>query len=110
METIIKSILSIFLAIILVFISVGVIGATNDANAVDAYLQNCSAELQVSNFNASVIEDLQEEALNNGYVLRVDVKRDSYGDALYALIEIDYTYSMPLIGLESSHTKRVISR
>lgn len=110
METIIKSILGIFLAVIIVFVSVGVIGATNDANAADAYLQSCSAELQVSNFNDTVITALQTEARNNGYELRVNVKRDSYGDALYAIIELDYTYSMPLIGLESHHTKTVLSR
>lgn len=110
METIVKSILTLFLAIIILFVCVGVIGAVNDASAADAYLQNCSAELQISNFNEAVITALQTEASENGYELRVDIKRDNYGDALYALIELDYTYSMPLIGLESHHTKRVISR
>lgn len=110
METIIKTILGVFLALIILFVAVGAIGAINDATAADAYLQICSAELQASNFNEKVITALQTEAEENGYALRVEVKRDSYGDALYAVIELDYTFKIPMIGLESEHTKRLLSK
>ena len=110
MGVIMKTVLSVLLILILAFTSISSIGASNEAEAADSYLQECSAELQICNFNDAVFTQIQQEAASYGYVLSMETTKDSYGDVQYAVLTMDYTYSMPIVGLESTHTLRLVSR
>lgn len=110
MGNIMKVTLSVILILFMTFIAVGMIGGNNDADAADAYLQRCSAELQICNFDDTVIITLQTEAASNGYTLTVDKKTDLKGDVQYAIIELTYKYKVPIIGLESEHIKTIIAK
>ena len=110
MGSIWKAISSVIFMLLLAFVAIATIGGDNDTKAADAYLQRCATELQVCNFNDEVIQQFQTEAAENGYTLKVDKMTDSYGDVLYATIELTYTYKIPLIQLESEHTKTLISK
>jgi len=110
MGTIMKTTLSVVLMLLIAFTTISTISANNEAEAADAYLQQCSAELQVCNFNEIVFEKLKEEAEEFGYVLSMETITDNYGDVQYAVIKMKYSYSMPLFGLTSEHENTIISR
>ena len=112
MGSIWKVILGIFVSIVIVFTTIGVIGANNDAMAADAYLQKMAIEISASNFNTEVIEELKEEALTNDYVLDVELSNslDPTGVPLYAVVKLEYSYKVALIKLSSKHTKEMIVR
>lgn len=112
MGSIWKVILGIFVSIVIVFTTIGVIGANNDAVAADAYLQKVAIEISASNFNLETINELKQEASANDYTLEVELSNslDSTGTPLYAMVKLKYTYKVTLIKLNSEHTKEMIVR
>lgn len=110
MGIIMKAALSIIFMIMIAFTSISTIGASNEAEAADSYMQQVAAELQVCNFNETVYEKLKQEAEEFGYVLNMETVTDPYGDVQYAVIEMQYTYSMPILEFESTHTNTLIAR
>ncbi len=105
-----KAVPPIIFVLFLAFVSIFVISGNNDANAADAYLQKCATELQICNFNDTVIDQLKAEAQQNGYKLSVEKMVDSYGDVMYATIELTYTYDIAFIQMDKEHTKTIITK
>lgn len=110
MGIIMKAALSVVLMLMIAFTTISTIGASNEAEAADSYMQQCAAELQVCNFNETVYEKIKDEAEEFGYVLTMDTVKDTYGDVQYAVIKMQYTYRMPLLDFESTHTNTIIAR
>ena len=110
MGLIMKTALSIVLMLLFSMVTISTIGANNQAEAVDSYMQQCSAELQVCNFNEEVFEELKKEAENFGYVLSMETVKDKYGDVQYAVIKMKYNYTMPLLDFKSEHETTTIAR
>ena len=110
MGVIMKTALSIVLMLLFSFVTISTISANNQTEAVDAYMQQCAAELQVCNFNQNVFNELQEEADEFGYALTMDTVKDNHGEILYATIKLKYKYTMPLLGFESEHEATTIAR
>lgn len=110
MKQIWTTILAIFSIVTFLFLLLYAIGAANDTGVAASYLQQCAAELQVCNYDTNVQTQIIQEAAENGYELRIEVIKNEYNDALYAVLELDYAYSIPMIGLESKHTKTIISK
>lgn len=110
MGSIWKIILGIFISVVIVFSTIGVIGANNDAVAADAYLQKVAVEISASNFNSTTIDELKAEATTNGYTLDVELSAstDATGAPQYAIVKLTYTYRVALIGLASQHDKEMI--
>ena len=110
MGLIMKTALSLILMLMIAFTTISTIGANNESEAADSYMQQCTAELQVCNFNEAVFEKIKKEAEEYDYVLTMETVKDAYGDVLYAVIEMEYTYRMPLLEFESKHKNRIIAR
>ena len=110
MGSIWKVILGVFVCVVIIFTTIGVIGANNDAMAADAYLQKVAAEISASNFNEEAINELIAEATTNNYTLEVELSDtlDETGTPIYAIAKLKYKYKVALISLVSEHTKEML--
>ena len=111
MSSIFKTILGIFISIVIVYSGIGIIGANNDANAASSYLEYISNEIAASNFSQEVINELIAEASSgpNDYELKVTTK-GTEGTNRYAEVELTYTHRIKLLGVESEHVLKRIAK
>lgn len=111
MSSIFKTILGIFISIVIVYSGLGIIGANNDANAASSYLEYISNEIAASNFSQEVIDELIAEASTspNDYELKVTTKGTENTNR-YAELELTYTYRIKLLGVESEHVLKRIAK
>lgn len=113
MSSFLKIILGVFISLVIVFSGIGILGANNDANAASSYIQYVSNEIALSNFSQDVIDALVLEAKTepNNYELSVEKKgMDAAGNCKYAEVELTYTYSIKILGVESQHTLKQIAK
>ena len=106
MSSIFKTILGIFISIVIVYSGIGIIGA-----AASSYLEYISNEIAASNFSQEVINELIAEASSgpNDYELKVTTK-GTEGTNRYAEVELTYTYRIKLLGVESEHVLKRIAK
>lgn len=102
MSTIIKAYTAIFLVLMAVFLSVGILSTTIDVQNARDYHAACVNEIENSNHAPSVISALVSEATSNGYTLDVDSYTNSTGNYIYTVskVTLKYNFSIPLLNIQ----------
>lgn len=82
-----------------------------EAAAVKEYKAAVIAEIENSNFNSNVIAGCCEEALQRGYLLKVQCSTyDEEQDMRSAKVWLSYSYEIPLLGISGQKTTEGIAR
>lgn len=109
MSEILKSVIAIFLIIIIAASGVGVVSANNESIAAGEYLEEVAIVISESNYSTSVIQECIEEAVQNGYTLTVDMTgAGEPGMKRYAEVTLAYSYDMKLFGVSDAKVKKKI--
>ena len=103
MGTIIKVYTAIFLVLMTVFISVGILSVQVDVQNARDYHAAVVNEIENSNHNSSVINACIEEAEDNGYILTVDSYKNSTGNYEFTVskVVLKYKYSLSFLNISS---------
>ena len=100
LDMVFKAFVGILSAVIIVGSGLGVLSGFTQVVATDNYLETVSKVILESNYNSQVISSCIDEALQNGYVLQVDVMRSAKAGAKnYAIIQLTYYFEIPLFGI-----------
>lgn len=111
METIWKSILGIFISVMIIFSGLAILGANNAAAEAERYLYAAACEISAANFVEEVCQQKIEEASHYDYALSIEMAGDKVEDAFYtgyAVLIMEYPYDVPLIGLHSMQRKQLV--
>lgn len=122
MKEIFESFLGLFFLTLLMVGGMSVIGAGIDARNADASKTSYIAEMEDSNFSASVLQGVLLSAQDEGYILSVDLyKQDAAGvrtvaqgvtaatgvpdtsDVYMAKLDLTFDYSFPLLNSVTPH-------
>lgn len=103
MGTIIKVYTAIFLVLMTVFVSVGILSVQVDVQNARDYHAAVVNEIENSNHNSSVIDACVEEAKNNGYTLTVDSYTNSSGNYSFTVskVVLKYKYTIAFLNIQS---------
>lgn len=110
MGKVFETILDFVLLIVCTISLICIIGANNNAIVANDYLMNAEAIISASNINQNTINDCIADAQAQGYTLEADVYNQSNYSSRYAVLTLTYDYEIPLLGIDSTHTKVKIAR
>ena len=100
MEQVIKTFLSVFIAMILMFICVAVTNVAIQSKNADVALDTAAAQWEASNYRLSQAE-LQTIVNNPAYTVTLAKSTSaSNKNTSYAVIKLSYKVTVPFIGLE----------
>ena len=109
MSEILKSVIAVFLVILIVFSGVSIVIANNESTAANDYLEEVALVISESNYSTSVIQECIDEATENGYTLTVNVVGSSSpGMKRYAEITLEYDYEVGMFGVSDPKYKTKI--
>ena len=109
MSEILKSVIAIFLVILIAAGGAGITVANNESVAANNYLEEAAQVIAESNYSSPVIQECIEEAAVNGYVLTVDVVGSGApGMKRYACLTLQYSYDVQLFGVSDTKVKKKI--
>ena len=94
MNQIIKTYLTIFLMLVIMFVGTGIIFCSLDAQKAEKVNSAYADTIAGHNYSASVINKCISEASSNDYVLSVkkyDTNSDGYTDLCECILEYDYS-------------------
>lgn len=104
METIIKAFSSIFFIIVICVLGYGLILSSIVAGRAEDFASHASVQIGNSNYDKNVIKKIKEDAKNNGYEMKVDLrmikntKRVNYGT-----LKLTYPYELPILNIKEKH-------
>lgn len=105
MGSIWKTILGVFISVIIIYCGLGILWANNDAVAAESYLHTIGNEISAANLQETVIEDCKTQAKENGYELRYQMVKDVEGYTSYVVLTLEYEYTVSFASLSGTHTK-----
>lgn len=109
MSEILKSVIAIFLVILIAAGGAGITVANNESTAAGDYLEEAALVIMESNYSSTVIQECISEAAANGYVLTVNVVgSDDPGMKRYAELILEYSYDVQLFGVSDTKVKKKI--
>lgn len=111
MKNIISGYAILFVFVCNILICIQVAGASGQTAAAKEYKADVVAEIENSNFNPNVVAACISQAEAAGYHL--EVKKCTYDENLdiqTAEIVLEYSYSMPIFGINEKRTTRGIAR
>lgn len=109
MDMIYKVALTIILVIFLTATGSSIVAVQQDLNNTNSYFDDVTTVIAESNYASEVIDECIAEAKQNGYTLRVNVIQGEKSDMMrYAEAELDYQYSIHLLGVSETKTKHKI--
>lgn len=114
MDTIIKTILSIFVFAFITYLGVGVINAQVDSSAANSFMEDAKSEIADANFSPAVIEAVKSQAKENDYELTVTTyqkgKEEEGGTGTEEVSSVGlvmtYHYDIPILGVKNEHKIR----
>ncbi|MBQ7677053.1 MAG: hypothetical protein IJT32_02345 [Lachnospiraceae bacterium] len=107
MDTILKTFVSMFFLLLLLFLGANLISASIDARNAQAMLADAVSEIEASNCAASVIGEWQKVATQHDYVLAVSsISHSDTSEKRYATATLTYTYEIPLLSFTDEHVLR----
>lgn len=103
MGTIIKVYTAIFLVLMVVFVSIGILSAMLDVQNARDYHSIVVGEIENSNHSPSVIAAQKAQAEQNGYILEVIPRTYSNGqyEDIGSKVVLKYKYSIPFLNISS---------
>lgn len=108
MDQIFKVTLSLFLILIMVLTSAGILSASIDVSEAKSFQENVVAQIEDSNFSPSVISACKTLAIKYGYTLSDDnYIYDEFGNVTMVELTLEYNYAIPFLdNLISNHKIR----
>lgn len=111
MKQIIGAFCTLFVLALNMFVCAGVIAASGQAAEAKEFQADVIAEIENSNFNQNVIDGCISQASAAGYDLRLTSHiYDADNNIQTAEVRLSYTYTIPVLGIESSKTVRGMAR
>ena len=111
MAQIVQFFTNIVLMLLGFFLCISIVAGVFQSVRADEYKADVIAELEDSNFNDRVISRCMSQASESGYSLKVTpCAYDVDGDLLLAEVILEYTYKVPLLGVEERKQLRGIAR
>lgn len=111
MESIPKVFFSLFLFLIVTVLGINIINAGQNKSEAESYKAEVIAEIENSNFSDEVISECVSNAEKNGYTLTVNkTVVDADVEEYSAEVVLGYTYSIPLLNVDSTHYIRGVAR
>lgn len=109
MSEVLKSVLAMFLVILIAAAGASILVANQESTAAGDYLEEVSRVIAESNYSMNVIQACMEEAAANGYTLNVDVIGASVpGMKRYAEVTLEYYYEVSMFGVSDLKTRKKI--
>ena len=109
MSEILKSVIAVFMIIIIAASGTGMVVANNESTAAGEYLEEVALVISESNYSDAIIQECIAEADQNGYTLTVDMAGSSEpGMRRYAEVTLEYSYEMKLFGVSDTKVKKKI--
>ena len=107
MGQVFKTFLGLFFLLITGIVGIGVVTAgIQSANARD-YYAGVISEIECSNFNEAVTAACMQQAIKQGYQLRIKTMAyDDLGHAKRAEVILNYQYAIPALNLVTDHQVR----
>lgn len=107
------------------FLSSDFIKAQQTVSAADSYISDISKEISESDFSPTVINACGTQAKTNGYALKITLYSKSGNKVSYsfadgaehvtapdeyvlALLQLDYNYQIPTVGISNTHSLREV--
>lgn len=105
MDTIIKGIFTMFCALILSYLVMGIVSASITSRDAATFLDSSVATIQQSHFSPEAINECKSDASAAGYDLKVSTYHQN-GDkeSLYGTATLKYKFVIPLVGYDNDHT------
>lgn len=111
METIIKSFVGMFFALLLLLLGAGLIAASVNARNAGSFAADCASRIENSDFADSVIESCRQEAEDRGYELTVDVsEKVGQPEVKYGRLKLSYPFRIPLTGIARTNVTQYAIR
>lgn len=103
MSTVFKAYTAIFLVLMAVFISVGILSVQMDTQNARDYHASVVNEIENSNHSPTVIQVCKDEARANGYELEVVVYENTSGNYTFVTskVTLKYQYTINFLGIQS---------
>lgn len=109
MDVLYKVFIGVLGAVVLVGCGLGVTSGFASAVASDNYMESVAKVIVDSNYNENVIETCKAEALENGYVLTVNVQgSNKNGVKKCAEIELKYYFEIKLFGIKEEKVQKKV--
>ena len=105
MDTVIKGFLGVFIFVMIVYLSAGLISAEMETHTARSYMDSAKKEIAESNMSPAVIAAVQEQAERDGYQMQIT----TYGDVLETdavELKMTYHYKIPILGVNQAHMER----
>ncbi len=104
MDIILKTFVSHFFLLLLLFLGANLISASIDARNAQCCLADAVADIEASNCAATVISAWEQKAADYDYALAVTaVTQSDTSEKRYATATLTYQYTLPLINFADEH-------
>ena len=101
LDMVFKTFVGVLVAVIIIGCGLGVTTGFSQMVAADNYMESVAKVIVESNYNANVIDDCKDEAMENGYNLQVELQRAiKAGVKTYGKITLMYYFEIPLFGIK----------
>jgi len=111
MDQILKAFTGLVLLFVNFFLCISVVIACEKRVDADEFKSFVVSELENSNFNDNVISACKNQAQENGYELVIDkAVYDQENDMILANVKLNYTYVIPLLGLNETKMVQGVAR
>lgn len=109
MESIWKTILGVLVAVLITLAGSAILHANNDAINAQNFLYGAANQYSASNFSETVLAECSRQAAEFGYTLSETEKiTDICNTTQYVVLELTYTYRIPVLGVNREHSKTVV--
>lgn len=109
MGSIWKTILTFAVIIVISALGITITLVNVDATTAGDYLEEIALVIRESNYNDGVIQQCVNEAVENGYILEVDIYENAeYADTCYAKLCLHYRYRLPILQIADWKQKEKI--
>lgn len=103
MDTIIKVFLGIYVLLMVVFVSMGIISANLDTRNAEEFATLCEETIKNSNYNEATINEMITYADENGYQLTCDTISGSNSRAKTGYMVLRYEFKLPIFNITQYH-------
>lgn len=110
MSQIIRVYLSLFMITVFVVLGVSLIGADTGVSNARAYHDSFVKQIEESNMSQTVIDSCKDNAASLGYTVTTNNITDEKNKVIAVEVVTDYSYKIPFLGIDKTHTLRNIAR
>ena len=103
MDSIVKTFLGIYMLLMIVFVSMGIIDANLDTRNAQEFASLCETTIKEANYDENVVDKLKLDAVENGYTLYFETYSGNNSRAKYGYLTLQYRFSLPIFNIIQYH-------